>query len=42
MKERLLSESPERPRAMIVHHANPALVQANRERTKRHSRNWSS
>ncbi len=34
VKERLLSESPERPRAMIVHHANPALVQANRERTK--------
>jgi anaerobic selenocysteine-containing dehydrogenase len=34
VKERLLSEAPERPRAMIVHHANPALVQANRERTK--------
>jgi anaerobic selenocysteine-containing dehydrogenase len=35
VKERLLSESPDRPRAMIVHHANPALVQANRERTKK-------
>ncbi len=34
VKERLLNEAPERPRAMIVHHANPALVQANRERTK--------
>jgi anaerobic selenocysteine-containing dehydrogenase len=34
VKERLVSEAPERPRAMIVHHANPALVQANRERTK--------
>jgi anaerobic selenocysteine-containing dehydrogenase len=34
VKERLFNEVPERPRAMIVHHANPALIQANRERTK--------
>jgi anaerobic selenocysteine-containing dehydrogenase len=34
VKERLLSEAPDRPRAMIVHHANPALVQANRGRTR--------
>ncbi len=34
VKERLLNETPERPRAMIVNHSNPALVQANRERTK--------
>lgn len=33
-KELLLSEAPERPRAMIVHHSNPVLVQANQERTK--------
>jgi anaerobic selenocysteine-containing dehydrogenase len=34
VKNRLLSDAPERPRAMIVHHANPVLVQANRERTR--------
>lgn len=34
VKERLMNEAPERPRAMIVHHANPVLVQANRERTR--------
>jgi anaerobic selenocysteine-containing dehydrogenase len=34
VKERLLRGASEQPRAMIVHHANPALVQANRERTK--------
>ncbi len=34
VKELLLTEAPVRPRAMIVHHANPVLVQANRERTK--------
>ena len=33
IKEMLLSETPVRPRAMIIHHANPVLVQANRERT---------
>jgi anaerobic selenocysteine-containing dehydrogenase len=35
VKEALLSEAPGRPRAMIVHHANPVLAQANQERTKR-------
>jgi anaerobic selenocysteine-containing dehydrogenase len=35
VKEHLLSGAPDRPRAMIVHHANPALVQANRQRTKK-------
>jgi len=34
VKEALLSDSPHRPRSMIVHHANPVLVQANQERTK--------
>ena len=34
IKEALLNEVPGRPRAMIVHHANPVLVQANQERTK--------
>ena len=34
VKERLINQAADRPRAMIVHHANPALVQANRERTK--------
>ena len=34
VKEALLSEQPGRPRAMIVHHGNPVLVQANQERTK--------
>lgn len=34
VKERLLRGASERPRAMIVHHANPVLVQANRQRTK--------
>ncbi|MDP2647099.1 MAG: molybdopterin-dependent oxidoreductase [Desulfobacterales bacterium] len=34
VKERLMGEAPERPRAIIVHHSNPVLVQANRERTK--------
>jgi anaerobic selenocysteine-containing dehydrogenase len=34
IKEALLSEAAVRPRAMIVHHANPVLVQANQERTK--------
>ncbi len=35
VKEGLIHEAPGRPRAMIVHHANPVLVQANQERTKR-------
>ncbi len=34
VKESLIGEKPDRPRAMIVHHANPVLVQANQERTK--------
>jgi len=35
VKESLLRETSDRPRAMIVHHSNPVLVQANQERTKR-------
>jgi anaerobic selenocysteine-containing dehydrogenase len=35
LKEALLKEEPDRPRAMIVHHSNPVLVQANQERTLR-------
>jgi len=34
VKELLLSEASVRPRAMIVHHSNPVLIQANLERTK--------
>ncbi|MFZ5813351.1 MAG: molybdopterin-containing oxidoreductase family protein [Thermodesulfobacteriota bacterium] len=34
VKEALLSDAPERPRAMIVHHGNPVLVQANERRTR--------
>jgi anaerobic selenocysteine-containing dehydrogenase len=34
VKEALINEAPGRPRAMIVHHGNPVLVQANQERTK--------
>jgi len=34
VKEALLSEEEGRPRAMIVHHCNPALIQANEKRTK--------
>jgi anaerobic selenocysteine-containing dehydrogenase len=34
VKEALLYEKPGRPRAMIVHHGNPVLIQANLERTK--------
>ena len=34
VKESLMNERPDRPRAMIVHHANPVLIQANEERTK--------
>ncbi|HEY3278465.1 MAG TPA: molybdopterin-dependent oxidoreductase [Syntrophorhabdaceae bacterium] len=33
VKEALLGEGTDRPRAMIVHHANPVLVQANQNRT---------
>lgn len=33
-KEAALSERPDRPRGMIVLHANPVLVQGNQERTK--------
>ncbi len=34
VKESLMNDAPDRPRAMIVHHSNPVLVQANQERTK--------
>lgn len=34
VKEALLGDEEHRPRAMIVHHSNPVLVQANQERTK--------
>jgi anaerobic selenocysteine-containing dehydrogenase len=34
VKRVLLNESPDRPRAMIAHHANPVLIQANQERIK--------
>ncbi|HVN22386.1 MAG TPA: molybdopterin-dependent oxidoreductase [Syntrophorhabdales bacterium] len=33
IKEALLKDAPGRPRAMVVHHANPVLVQANQNRT---------
>ena len=35
VKESLLRGKPDRPRAMIVHHSNPVLIQANQERTKK-------
>ena len=35
IKQALLSEVPDRPRAMIVHHSNPVLIQANQQRTKK-------
>ena len=34
VKSALLGEEESRPRAMIVHHCNPALVQANEKRTR--------
>ena len=34
VKELLISEAKERPRAMIVHHSNPVLIQANQRRTQ--------
>jgi anaerobic selenocysteine-containing dehydrogenase len=34
VKEALLGDDESRPRAMIVHHSNPVLVQANQERTR--------
>ena len=34
VKEALLSEEDDRPRAMIVHHGNPVLTQASPERTR--------
>ncbi|EJW09886.1 Anaerobic dehydrogenase [Rhodovulum sp. PH10] len=33
IKEALLHDEPYRPRAMIVHHSNPVLIQANQRRT---------
>ncbi len=35
IKEALLEEEDNRPRAMIVHHANPVLTQANERRTRK-------
>jgi len=35
VKEALLGNDPARPRAMVVHHSNPVLVQANQARTRR-------
>ena len=35
VKEALFGEPSGRPRAMIVHHGNPVLIQANPERTRR-------
>ncbi|MBW1801729.1 MAG: molybdopterin-dependent oxidoreductase [Deltaproteobacteria bacterium] len=35
VKDALLRDEEDRPRAMIVHHCNPVLVQANEERTRR-------
>ena len=35
IKESLLNQEKDRPKAMIVHHSNPVLVQANQERTKK-------
>jgi anaerobic selenocysteine-containing dehydrogenase len=34
IKDALLSEEKDRPRAMIVHHSNPVLTQANEKRTR--------
>jgi anaerobic selenocysteine-containing dehydrogenase len=34
IKEALIRDQDPRPRAMIVHHSNPVLVQANQERTR--------
>lgn len=34
VKESILAEEESRPRAMIVHHCNPVLVQANERRTR--------
>jgi anaerobic selenocysteine-containing dehydrogenase len=35
LKEAMLNNEPGRPRAMIVHHSNPVLVQANEKRTRK-------
>lgn len=34
VKEAILNDEATRPRAMIIHHSNPVLVQANQERTR--------
>jgi anaerobic selenocysteine-containing dehydrogenase len=39
IKESLLNQIKDCPKAMIVHHSNPVLVQANQERTKKALRN---
>jgi anaerobic selenocysteine-containing dehydrogenase len=35
VKRALLNHEPDRPKAMIVHHTNPVIIQANEEKTKR-------
>jgi len=35
VKEALLAEDPLRPRGMVVHHANPALINGNSSRTRK-------
>jgi anaerobic selenocysteine-containing dehydrogenase len=39
IKESLLNQTKDCPKAMIVHHSNPVLVQANQERTKKALKN---
>lgn len=39
IKNALLEGRQDRPRAMIVHHSNPVIVQANQERTKKALKN---
>lgn len=35
IKNSLIEEKPDRPRAMIIHHSNPVITQANQERTRK-------
>jgi anaerobic selenocysteine-containing dehydrogenase len=35
IKNTLFNQTPDRPRAALVHHSNPVLIQANQERTRR-------
>lgn len=39
IKNALLEDREDRPRAMIVHHSNPVIIQANQERTKKALKN---